>query len=122
MSWMNADRLEVIVMGQAPTMTIELRGELTSTNGSSVLATYHQAATEGVVNVIVDFARVDLMNSAGISQLIGIVTDAHRARRQVIFTGLSAHYRKILTMMGLTRYAVVYDTVADAQKSLAASG
>ena len=115
---MNSERLEATLRGQAPTMTMVLRGELTSSGDGTVMAAYRQATTQDARSIIVDFSQVELMNSAGISQLIGVVTEAHKVNHGIIFVGLTPHYRKILTMMGLTRYAQVYDNLADAQKSL----
>jgi anti-anti-sigma factor len=121
MGMMDSDRLELVVQGQAPTVIIALRGELTSPESGAVLAAYRRVTSDGARSIIVDFSQVALMNSSGISQLIAMITEANKAGQRVFFTGLTNHYRKILTMMGLTRYAKVYDTLADAQQALQAA-
>src|SRR5437660_7063828 len=114
---MSTERLEVIRRGQAPTIIFEIRGELTSDDGK-IKKAYKQATIQEMRNVIVDFSQVDLMNSAGISQLFYLFGEARKVGQRVLFSGLTPHYRKILTIMGLTSYAQVHDTLADAQKAL----
>jgi anti-anti-sigma factor len=116
------DRLGVCLQGQAPTMTIKLRGELTLTDGGAVVEAYRQASAQGAKNIVIDFADVELMNSAGIAQIVEILTQTRKAGQRLAFAGLSPHYRRIMTMMGLTRYASVHDTVADACKALESDG
>jgi anti-sigma B factor antagonist len=110
----DAERLEVLLLGEPPLMTIALRGELTSPDGDAVLDAYRRATAQGARSIVVDFAGVELMNSGGISQIVGILTETRKTRQRLLFAGLTPHYRKILTMMGLTRYAQVFDTAAEA--------
>jgi anti-anti-sigma factor len=115
---MRGNQLGVSLLGEPPVMTIELNGELTSSESDAVPAAYHRATEQGAQSIVINFAGVELMNSAGISLLIGVLIEAHKANQRLIFAGLTAHYRKILSMMGLTRHVEVYDTVADAHESV----
>src|SRR5215470_617994 len=110
----NAERLAVSLLGEPPLMTIALRGELTSPDGDGVVDAYRRATAQGARSIVVDFAGVELMNSGGISLILGILTETRKTRQRLMFAGLTPHYRKIFTMMGLTRYAQVFDTAAEA--------
>ena len=45
------------------------------------------------------------------------LTETRKTRQRLMFAGLTPHYRKIFKMMGLTRYAQVFDTAAEAYAS-----
>ena len=119
---MRGNQLDVSLLGEPPVITIDLRGELTSSETDAVSAAYHRATEQGAHTIVINFAEVDLMNSAGISLLIGVLIETHKANQRLIFAGLTAHYRKILNMMGLTRHVAVYDTVTDAYQSIEQKG
>jgi anti-sigma B factor antagonist len=115
---MSGNQLDVSLLGEPPVMTIDLRGELTSSATDALSGAYRQATDQGTRSIVINFADVDLMNSAGISLLIGILIETRKVNQRLIFAGLTAHYRKVLTMMGLTRHVEVCDTVADAYQSI----
>jgi anti-anti-sigma factor len=95
-------------------MTIDLRGELTSPDADALSRAYREATERGARSIVINFADVDLMTSAGISLLIAVLGETRKASQRLIFAGLTAHQRKILTMMGFNRHVELCDTVADA--------
>jgi anti-anti-sigma regulatory factor len=68
----------------------------------SAYAAYNQLAIQKVAVVAMNFEASDYLNSAGIGLIISLVEDATRAGRQVYAYGLSSHYRKLFSMVGLT--------------------
>lgn len=73
------------------------------------------------IPVVLDFAGVDYINSAGLALLIGLVRRCRKTDRPVGAVCLSAHYRKIFYMVGLNDYITVFDS-EDAARVLFASG
>lgn len=65
-------------------------------------AAYNKLAVNKVDIVIMNFDGSDYLNSAGIGLVISLVEDATAAGRTVYAYGLSAHYRKLFSMVGLT--------------------
>jgi anti-sigma B factor antagonist len=68
----------------------------------SAYAAYNQLAVSKVEIVAMNFDTSDYLNSAGIGLVISLVEDANRAGRRVFAYGLSSHYRKLFSMVGLT--------------------
>ncbi|WP_051273671.1 STAS domain-containing protein [Desulfotruncus alcoholivorax] len=60
--------------------------------------------------VVLDFAGVDYINSAGLALLIGLVRRCRESGRPVGAINLSGHYRKIFHMVGLNDYITVFDS------------
>ena len=97
---------------------IDLSGEVTTFAEDVIDNAYKQASERGAENILLNFAGVDYINSAGVSAVIGVLTEARKADQQVLVTGLTPHYKKIFQMMGLAQYAPLFDTEADAVQSL----
>ncbi len=54
--------------------------------------------------LLLDFAEVDYVNSAGIAILIGLLRGTRAAGTVIRVMSLSDHYRRIFRMVGLTQY------------------
>lgn len=115
---MMPDSLDVSLHGLPPTMTIELRGDLVSADGDELTDAYREASARGARTVVVDLTNVDLMNSAGISLLIDILTESRKINQRLVLAGVNPHYQRILTMVGLARYAEIFATIDDAGRAL----
>ncbi|KAB2859622.1 MAG: hypothetical protein F9K46_11020 [Anaerolineae bacterium] len=68
----------------------------------SAYAAFNQLSVSKVEIVAMNFETSDYLNSAGIGLVISLVEDANRAGRRVFAYGLSSHYRKLFSMVGLT--------------------
>ena len=99
-----------------PLVVLDLRGAVTGTADELLTGAYRSASEQDPGDVLLNFSRVDHLDSAGISVLIGILTEARQHGRRVLVTGLSAHYRKIFELMGLPQFAPVFDSEEAAQQ------
>lgn len=68
----------------------------------SAYTAYNQLAIKKVATIAMNFENSDYLNSAGIGLVISLVEDARQAGRDVYAYGLSSHYRKLFSMVGLT--------------------
>ncbi len=109
-----SDESIAIVERKNGTAIIHLAGDVTTFAEESIQQAYQDATTAGARVIILDFHATDYINSAGIAILIGLVTQARRAGQRICVTGLSAHFQKIFSMVGLTQYAEMYQTLEDA--------
>ena len=100
-----------------PLVVLDLRGAVTGSAYEVLTGVYHSACQEGARDVLLNFARVEHLDSAGIAVVIGILTDARQHDRRVLVTGLTPHYRKIFDLMGLPQFAPVFDTEEAAQRN-----
>ena len=106
---------------QAPPLTvIDFKGEVTTFAEAPMNNAYREASEGGATRILLNFAGVDYLNSAGIAVIIGILTEARKADQRILVTGLTPHYKKVFQMMGLAQYAPVYDT-EDAAREAAAT-
>jgi anti-anti-sigma factor len=114
-----ANELQATLRPLSPLTVIDLKGEVTTFADEAITTAYQRASEQGAENILFNFSAVDYMNSAGISIIIGVLTEARKADQRLLLTGLTPHYRKIFQMMGLTQYAPVFDNEDAARQSVA---
>ena len=90
--------------------------DVTAQSRESAYNAYNSLATQKVEVVALNFEGSDYLNSAGIGLIISLVEDAVQAGRKVFAYGLSSHYRKLFSMVGLTERIVL---VANEEEALA---
>lgn len=103
-----------------PLTVIDLGGEVTTFAEDAVNSAYKQASEQGAKNILLNFKDVEYINSAGISVIIGLLTEARKSDQSLMITGLTPHYTKIFQMMGLAQYAPLYETEEAARQSISA--
>jgi anti-sigma B factor antagonist len=51
---------------------------------------------------------VDYINSSGIALVIQMMMDANKSGQEIGAFGLTPHFQKVFTMVGITKYARLY--------------
>ena len=96
---------------------LNISGDVTALTGSTV----EQACNSGIAvdsdYLLMNFDKDCYFNSGGIAFLIDIVVNSRKKGQTVSVTGLSDHFKKIFTMVGLARWVEIHNTVDDAMKS-----
>ena len=108
------DVITTMIEKRDETAIIHLAGNLTALADETLQQAYQTATASGARIVVLNFRATDYINSGGISILISIVTQARRAGQRIRVTGLSAHFQKVFSMVGLTQFVEVYQTLDDA--------
>ena len=98
---------------------IELEGDVTAASEDELMAAYRDAASDGAPGIVLDFTRLDYMNSSGIGLLVTLLVRAKRAHQQLSAFGLSDHYRQIFALTRLDEIISVHD---DEGAAVAAAG
>lgn len=80
-------------------------GDISSTSKDAILSAWHGLAGTSA-NLLLDFTAVDYINSAGIAIIIQMLLEAAGKQTVAIF-GLSPHFQKVFTMVGINRYAAL---------------
>jgi anti-anti-sigma factor len=75
---------------------------------------------EGCRALVVDFRQTGMVNSIGVSILLGVIDAAERAGAPVAFAGANEQAAHIFEMLGLTRHARLAATVEEARAALSA--
>jgi anti-sigma B factor antagonist len=100
-----------------PVSVLRFEGDIASTSKDAVLGTYQALPKDTVKSILLDFTKVDYINSSGIALVIQLLIEAAGASQKVAAFGLSPHFTKVFTMVGITKYAGLF---ADQSAALAA--
>ena len=97
---------------------LRFEGDIASTSKEAVLGTFQALPKETAKLVLLDFSKVDYINSSGIALVIQMLIEAANSGQKVLAFGLSAHFTKVFTMVGITKYAGLFPTQAEALAGL----
>ena len=103
--------------GQTVTV-IHFTGDISSASKDAVVGTYQALDKGSHPRILFDFQSVDYLNSSGIALVIQVLMEASKAGQIIALCGLSAHFTKVFTMVGITRYAKLYVDEAAALAAL----
>jgi anti-anti-sigma factor len=101
-----------------PVTVLRFEGDIASTSKDAVLGTYQGLPKNSVKTVLLDFTKVDYINSSGIALVIQLLMEATNAGQKVVAFGLSAHFVKVFTMVGITKYAGLFPGQTEAMAAL----
>lgn len=106
--------VQASVRHNAPLVVIDLTGDVTTFADEEINRAYREVCEQGAENILLNFARVDYVNSAGVSTIIGILGQTREADQRLLITGLTPHYQKIFQIMGLTQYVPIFPSEEEA--------
>ena len=109
---MTATVIELDQQGSASILRIV--GDVTSASEADLMAAYGLSAANGAKAVILDFSKLEYMNSGGIGLLVTLLVRAQRGGGRLIATGLSEHYKEIFSLTRLDEAIEIHDGEAAA--------
>ena len=95
---------------------LRFTGDISSTSKESVIGAWQNIA--GTDPVLLDFSKVEYINSSGIALIIQMLMEADKTGRKVAAFGLTPHFQKVFTMVGIGKYAGLHKDEATAAASL----
>jgi len=102
----------------SPVTVLAFSGDISSASKDAILAAYH-GLDSAVAKVLLDFTGVDYINSSGIAIIIQLLLEASKSGdRKIGIFGLSAHFQKVFTMVGINKYAAMHSDETTALGSL----
>jgi anti-anti-sigma factor len=75
----------------------------------------------GARALVIDFGDTELVNSIGISILLGIIDIAEKSGAMVVFSDVNSETVQLFEMLGLTRHVVLAKNEHEALSSLSSS-
>jgi anti-sigma B factor antagonist len=105
---------QVISPTGKPVSVLRFEGDIASTSKDVVLGTYEALPKTETRSILLDFAKVDYINSSGIALIIQLLIEAANSEQKVLAFGLTPHFVKVFTMVGITKYAGLFSTQAEA--------
>ena len=96
----------------------DVKGDVTALAEPCLNDAYKKANDQGAIKLILKFEENAYINSDGLALLIQILTEMKENNQQTGITGLSDHFKKIFNMVGITKFAKIYNTLDDALKAM----
>ena len=98
---------------------LHIRGDITAQSETVIHEAYKKAYEQGTApKILIQFEEDAYINSGGIAILIQILALTRKNNQAVGITGLSEHFQKIFTMVGIAKYAGIYNTTAEALEAM----
>lgn len=98
---------------------LDIKGDVTTDSDSFLKEAYQNATDQGTSKILLKFDQEAYINSGGIAVLIQLLAETKRNNQQIVITGLSDHFNKIFNMVGITKFAKIYNSVEEALQGLA---
>ena len=107
-------KVEQVARGAGePIQVLRFTGDITSASQAAVLGTY-QGLKAGTKRILLDFSKVEYLNSSGIALIIQMMIAASKEGQTIQTFGLTPHFQKVFTMVGITRYTSLHPDEATA--------
>ena len=86
---------------------LRFTGDITSSSQPAVIGTY-EGLPATVTHILLDFSKVEYLNSSGIALVIQMMIAASKRGQTIVTFGLSRHFEKVFTMVGMTKYTTIH--------------
>ena len=89
---------------------------LNQLKGECIEGRCQELLARGVRHIVINFEETELINSIGISILLGVIEAVNEARGMLMLSNLSASNRELFQMLGLMSHIRVEETEQSALK------
>jgi anti-anti-sigma factor len=93
---------------------LDIQGDVTILSEPYLNEAYKSVQELQGTKILLNFDPNAYINSGGIALLIQLLAQARKNNQQVGITGLSAHFKKIFMMVGITKFAKIHDSLEEA--------
>ncbi|MFZ6005124.1 MAG: STAS domain-containing protein [Actinomycetota bacterium] len=93
---------------------VEVQGDMSAACEDALMAAYALACSPATKGVVLNFDRLDFLNSGGIGLLVTLLVRANRSGQRLGACGLSDHYREIFELTRLDEAITIHPTEAEA--------
>jgi anti-anti-sigma factor len=111
---------EIKVENRDKVTIFDIQGDITSSSEPFLNQAYQQANDQNAASILLKMDKDTYINSGGIALLIQLMAQISKNNQLVVITGISEHFKKIFNMVGITKFAKIYDTVEAALEVLVA--
>lgn len=100
------------------TSILDIQGEINAFAEKDLMNAYTQVSDHGIQNIILNFEKLEYMNSSGIGLLITLLIRCNRQKQRLVAVSLTEHYRQIFDLTRLNEAIKIYETESEALASL----
>jgi anti-sigma B factor antagonist len=101
-------------MKQGKVAVIEIQGEIDIVTERTLTNAYESAENMKTEAILLDFSKVDYINSTGLALIVNLLARARKAARCLLTCGLSDHYKEIFRITRLADFVQIYPDEATA--------
>ena len=80
---------------------------LNKLSGEQIERECRQRLNAGCTELVVNFSRTEIVNSIGVSILLGVIDSARGTGARVVFSDVKQETAELFDMLGLTRHVTV---------------
>ena len=80
---------------------------LNKLSGEQIERECRRRLDEGCTELIVNFARTEIVNSVGVSILLGVIDSARATGAKIVFSDVKQETAELFDMLGLSRHVVI---------------
>jgi anti-anti-sigma factor len=97
---------------------LNIYGNVTANSETSLTEAHQKITEQGANKILLHFDENASVNGAGIAVLIQMLTDCKKKNQRVAITGLSDNFKTIFDMVGITRFAKIFDNEQESLRHL----
>ena len=112
---------EIKIESHGTVTLIDISGDVTRSSEPFFKDAYSQVGTQITKKILLRFHEKTYINSEGLKILIDLLAETNKNQQQVGIVGLSDHFKKIFRMVGIIKFAKIFDSVKEAMESLTGS-
>jgi anti-sigma B factor antagonist len=87
---------------------LDIQGEINAFAESALMEAYTQASEQGARAIILNFSKLEFMNSSGIGLLVTLLIRVQRLKQRLMAFGLGEHYLQIFELTRLNEAISIY--------------
>jgi anti-sigma B factor antagonist len=93
---------------------VDVQGDMNAGSEDALMAAYGDACGRTTKAVVLNFDKLEFLNSGGIGLLVTLLVRANRSGLRIGACGLSEHYREIFELTRLDDAIAIHPTETDA--------
>lgn len=93
---------------------IDIIGEVNGAAEGALMKAFNTVSEKGAKNILLNFTKLEFMNSSGIGLLVTLLIRANRNKQKLLACGLSQHYQEIFSLTRLNEVISIFDTETQA--------
>ncbi|MEO8647556.1 MAG: STAS domain-containing protein [Acidobacteriota bacterium] len=99
--------LESAVKAEGETAVVYAGDYLNKITGEQIERECKRRLSDGCKKLIVNFSQTEIVNSIGVSILLGVIDSASNTGARVVFTDVKDETAELFDMLGLTRHVTL---------------
>jgi len=100
------------------TSILDIQGEINAFAEKDLMTAYTQVSEGGAQTIILNFEKLEYMNSSGIGLLITLLIRCNRQKQRLVAVNLKEHYQQIFELTRLNEAIQIYSTESEALAAL----